>query len=767
MGSQYHILLKVNKRQEDAVRKLFNKNKWTFSCQVVEDVLAGTLSKTTLTDAAETESKHTEQSATRDVGAATKPYRRSARHKKAKRDNNFVTDITLKDIEPRRSATAEIQVAVPVNFPESLIDNDMDECKEESDVNDQSFEPGDEEEEEDEDMESEDGWQEIDVGWHKSQKGKNIKKESEIKKSHSSMNLPTVIDSVDNLISDLENSIAVGQKDQGLPVGGHLDERDGTYKEISVVMKNKTSRYTKLRRFSDLKIEQSPEKSPRRKHPVLLNEDLPIKCYYCDSRFAFEKYLKKHVNRVHPNKFIGMFCEYCSANFKRRPELYDHIKTAHPDRRVKRLQCDLCGNVFRSKGSYDEHRKTVHSSDRSFTCDICNKSYKSERVLKIHKLRHGPANEICPVCGKSFRLRSEVKHHMRRHQNDRRIQCESCDKVFYRNSELKNHQRIHTGEKPFKCGLCSYASTIKGNLDKHLKVHTNMKTVKQPIKTKKENREPSCIDLSDKLLANNGLSATNASRQQKQVVGSAKDVEWSKPCNLLVPDAGSDVWHIPSMNPQERAAVETIHQWQLKGIELINDGQTVSISSYPIPSTVNISQREPSPEPDDVDPETSVYTTMEPPSNLQTSTVTINPCDVLASASAAAGIQVIFPDNQPEDADTDKSDDLQRQWVFKDDEITDYSKLASFLPKLNEGGLLTLTAVSEPQPKSVEGNVMTIPTVVQPMFAQLKPEEQEAKQEGVSVSWSGGSGHSVTAQPIVTQCSSGSIIIQGYHGNFF
>ena len=147
------------------------------------------------------------------------------------------------------------------------------------------------------------------------------------------------------------------------------------------------------------------------------------------------------------------------------------MKEAHPNRRIKNLQCDLCGNVFRSKGAYEEHRKAVHTEERAFKCEICQKAYKSFRVLKIHRLRHGPANEICTICGKTFRLRSEVKHHMRRHENDRRIQCDSCDKVFYRNSELRNHQRIHSGEKPYKCGICSYACTIKGNLDKHMKTH--------------------------------------------------------------------------------------------------------------------------------------------------------------------------------------------------------------------------------------------------------------------------------------------------------
>jgi len=440
-------------------------------------------------------------------------------------------------------------------------------------------------------------------------------------------------------------------------------------------------------------------------------------------------------------------------------DLFEHINTAHPDRKNKQLQCDLCGNVFRSKGSYDEHRKTVHSNDRSFTCNVCEKSYKSERVLKIHKLRHGPANEICTECGKTFRLRSEVKHHMRRHANDRRIECDKCDKVFYRNSELKNHQRIHTGEKPFKCSLCNYASTIKGNLDKHLKVHANAKPGKNGIRQQKDTDSPSKSD------------------PQMIVIDPIKH---SLPTNLpilgdqssmLIAVANSDSWHFPSLNQQERAAVETIHQWQLKAPDFSSDGHNPAVASHLIPSTVlgeSEDQEQQETEPDDSVEEETLYTTMEAPSHLQTSTVTINSSDVLASASAAAGIQVIFPHGSVgsvETVDTGKQSDMQRHWPqTKEDEISDYAK---YIQKFNEG-ILSWTGTSDSQTKVSESNMLTLPTVVQPVFSHLKPDEVVSKSdEAVVVTWGQDSGHEVTVQPVTTQSGIGSILIRDYHGNFF
>jgi len=58
---------------------------------------------------------------------------------------------------------------------------------------------------------------------------------------------------------------------------------------------------------------QTPTKKKKKK-----SENLQIKCYYCNSMFAFEKYLKKHIKRIHPECTIGMYCVYCSTNFKKR-----------------------------------------------------------------------------------------------------------------------------------------------------------------------------------------------------------------------------------------------------------------------------------------------------------------------------------------------------------------------------------------------------------------------------------------------------------------
>lgn len=70
-------------------------------------------------------------------------------------------------------------------------------------------------------------------------------------------------------------------------------------------------------------IPESDNKPVRLEYGKVSEENLPIKCFFCDRRFAYEKYLKKHVKRVHPKHSQGMYCEYCSANFKKSK--YHHL----------------------------------------------------------------------------------------------------------------------------------------------------------------------------------------------------------------------------------------------------------------------------------------------------------------------------------------------------------------------------------------------------------------------------------------------------------
>ena len=53
--------------------------------------------------------------------------------------------------------------------------------------------------------------------------------------------------------------------------------------------------------------------------------------------------------------------------------------------------------------------------------------------------------------------------------------CKVCDKSFKGKYALNVHERIHIGEKPYKCDVCDKNFALKCTVNRHRLVHSGKK----------------------------------------------------------------------------------------------------------------------------------------------------------------------------------------------------------------------------------------------------------------------------------------------------
>lgn len=61
------------------------------------------------------------------------------------------------------------------------------------------------------------------------------------------------------------------------------------------------------------------------------------------------------------------------------------------------------------------------------------------------------------------------------HSGERNFECQTCNRRFARKQNLRNHIRTHSGAKPYKCNVCPSSFSNQANLIRHKKTHSGVK----------------------------------------------------------------------------------------------------------------------------------------------------------------------------------------------------------------------------------------------------------------------------------------------------
>ncbi|KAK7930372.1 hypothetical protein WMY93_006767 [Mugilogobius chulae] len=124
-------------------------------------------------------------------------------------------------------------------------------------------------------------------------------------------------------------------------------------------------------------------------------------------------------------------CSDCGRSFKSNSLLHSHM-FVHTEE--KPYSCSSVGGASggglscRSTRSLTLERK--HTDQQPFRCSVCDKSFKHEKNLHIHRSVHSDRAHNCSVCGKRFGNETRLTKHMSVHSEQRTYSCSDCDRTF-------------------------------------------------------------------------------------------------------------------------------------------------------------------------------------------------------------------------------------------------------------------------------------------------------------------------------------------------
>lgn len=136
------------------------------------------------------------------------------------------------------------------------------------------------------------------------------------------------------------------------------------------------------------------------------------------------------------------------------------------------LLCRNCYKCFPHDVTMKKHRWAC-TKERSFKCNLCDKSYRFKSELETHIKAHTSEFPfVCTWdgCTKRFHKQNFLKKHIRFQHEKRGVTCPECGRVFAGFTQKKIHMaEEHGHDKPFSCSQCPVSFVTRSLLNSHVR----------------------------------------------------------------------------------------------------------------------------------------------------------------------------------------------------------------------------------------------------------------------------------------------------------